>query len=153
LIQATICEIVQDDKILLQLKRAGRFGEGKWNGPGGKLLSNESPLEGVKREVKEETGLTILNPSLNGCIDFYFGEKSEPDWTTYVFLVTEFQGEIQPSEEGELRWFKFQDIPYKTMWEDDQYWLPAFLEGKKIKGIFWFDQEGVKLVRHKLIVE
>jgi len=153
LIRATICEIVKEDKLLLQLKTAGKFGEGKWNGPGGKIMSQESPIEGVIREVYEETGLTILNPALNGWIDFYFGKKTEPDWTTYVFLVTEFRGEIHASDEGELKWFRFQDIPYDKMWEDDQYWLPAFLEGKKVKGTFWFNQEGTNLVDHKLTIE
>jgi 8-oxo-dGTP pyrophosphatase MutT (NUDIX family) len=153
LIRATICEIVKEDKILLQLKKAGKFGEGKWNGPGGKILFQESPREGVIREVYEETGLTLLNPALNGWIDFYFGEKSEPDWITYIFLATEFKGEIYASDEGELKWFKIKDIPYEKMWKDDQYWLPAFLKGKKIRGTFWFDHGGLNLIRHQLTIE
>ncbi|MFC1802523.1 8-oxo-dGTP diphosphatase [Thermoproteota archaeon] len=153
MILATICEIIQNDKILLQLKKAGRFGEGKWNGPGGKIRLNETPLEGVIREVKEETGLNILNPVLNGSINFYFGETPEPDWTTYIYLVTEFTGRLQASDEGDLRWFRFEDIPYNSMWEDDKHWLPAFLEGKKVRGTFWFNKEGTELVRHLLSTE
>ena len=56
MIQATICEIIKDEKILLQYKAEGKFGEGKWNGPGGKIKPEETPLEGVIREVQEETG-------------------------------------------------------------------------------------------------
>jgi 8-oxo-dGTP diphosphatase len=33
--------------------------DGQWRHPGGKFESNESPIEGLKREVKEETGLEI----------------------------------------------------------------------------------------------
>jgi mutator protein MutT len=153
LIRATICEIIKDDKLLLQHKAAGKFGEGKWNGPGGKLKPDETPLEGVIREVREETGLTVLDPRLNGLIDFYFGEKPEPDWSTYIFLVTEYHGELNANDEGELRWFSFKDIPYTQMWQDDQYWLPAFLEEKKVKGAFWFNTDGTELIRHELRIE
>ncbi len=104
--RATICEIIHKDKLLLQLKSAGKFGEGKWNGPGGKFIQDETPLDGVIREVQEETGLTILDPKLLGFIDFYFGEKTKPDWTTYIFKVTEYTGELRASEEGILRWFR-----------------------------------------------
>ncbi|MFH1179504.1 MAG: 8-oxo-dGTP diphosphatase [Candidatus Bathyarchaeota archaeon] len=153
MIRATICEIIKDDKLLLQHKAAGKFGEGKWNGPGGKLKPDETPEEGVIREVREETGLTVLDPRLNGLIDFYFGEKTEPDWSTYIFRVTEYTGELNANDEGELRWFSFKDIPYTQMWQDDQHWLPAFLEGKKVKGAFWFNTDGAELIRHELRIE
>jgi 8-oxo-dGTP pyrophosphatase MutT (NUDIX family) len=150
LIKATICEIIKDNKILLQYKAAGRFGEGKWNGPGGKMEPDETPLEGVIREVCEETGLTVIDPELNGLIDFYFGMKPEPDWTTYIFRVTEFTGELKSNNEGILRWFEIDNIPYMEMWQDDKYWLPALISGNEVKGTFWFNEDGTKLLRHKL---
>ena len=150
--RATICEILNGNKLLLQLKSTGKFGEGKWNGPGGKLKQDETPVEGVKREVFEETGLTILDPEHLGSIDFYFGEKPKPDWTTYVFRVTKYTGEPRDSDEGILRWFRVGKIPYKKMWADDEYWLPPLLEGKRVKGTFWYNEEGTELVRHELSV-
>ena len=153
LIRATICEIIRDNKILLQYKAAGKFGEGKWNGPGGKIKADETPVKGVIREVKEETGLTILDPEFNGLIDFYFGEKPEPDWTAYIFRVTEFVGDLLPNEEGELRWFGLEDIPYEDMWQDDAYWLPSFIEGKRVEGAFWYNEGGTELVRHELRIK
>ncbi len=152
MIHATICEIIKDGKLLLQYKAAGKFGEGKWNGPGGKLKPDETPTEGVIREVREETGLTIHNPALNGLIDFYFGDKLEPDWITYIFHVTDFDGELRANDEGELHWFKINEIPYYQMWQDDQHWLPEFLEGKKVKGTFWFNEDGTELLRYDLTV-
>jgi mutator protein MutT len=152
MITATICEITREGRILLQKKAAGRFGEGKWNGPGGKVKPDETPEQGVIREVKEETGLTIRDPVLKGLLGFYFGEKEKPDWTAYIYRVTEFIGELNPNEEGELRWFRFEDIPYDEMWEDDIHWLPHLLEGKKVTGTFWYDEKGEELVRHQLKV-
>ena len=150
---ATICEIIKNCKILLQRKSTGRFGEGKWNGPGGKLDPGESPRQGVIREVKEETGLTILNPLLKGEINFYFGNKPKPDWTTYIFLVTQFKGEMKPNEEGELKWFSIEEIPYRQMWPDDLYWLPEIIEGKTVKGTFWFNDVGENILKYELEIK
>ncbi len=50
-VEATLCAILRDGQILLQRKAAGRFGEGKWNGAGGKLEPGEDPADGVIREV------------------------------------------------------------------------------------------------------
>ena len=113
-------------------------------------MPNETPLEGVIREVREETGLKIINPQLNGLIDFYFGEKPEPDWSTFIFRVTHYQGELKPNDEGMLKWFRVEEISYENMWQDDVYWLPAFIEGKKVEGTFWFNEEGTRLIRHKI---
>ena len=153
MIQATICEIVKKGKILLQLKKTGKFGEGKWNGPGGKLDPGESPRQGVIREVKEETGLTILDPLLKGEINFYFGNKPKPDWTTYIFLVTQFTGEMKPNEEGGLQWFSIEEIPYRQMWPDDLYWLPEIIEGKTVKGTFWFNDVGENILKYELEIK
>lgn len=153
MIIATICEITKDGKLLLQKKAEGKFGEGKWNGPGGKVQEGETPLEGVIREVKEETGLSVKNPVLKGVLDFYFGVKPAPDWTTYIYHVTDYKGKIKPNEEGELKWFNYEEIPYHQMWQDDIYWLPPMLVGHNFKGSFWFNQEGSKLLRHHLELE
>lgn len=150
MIIATICEITRAGKLLLQKKAAGKFGEGKWNGPGGKVLKGETPEDGVIREVMEETGLTIKNPDLKGVLDFYFGEKDEPDWIAYIYHVTDYTGDITANEEGELKWFKYEDIPYDMMWQDDEYWLPAMLEGKSFMGAFWFNEEGTELIKHNI---
>jgi 8-oxo-dGTP diphosphatase len=36
-----------------------KYGSGNWTLPGGHLEANESPIDGVKREVLEETGYKI----------------------------------------------------------------------------------------------
>ncbi len=49
--------ILQNGKILL-LKRAG---SDSWSLPGGRLNEEDTPREAVKREIEEETGLSIDN--------------------------------------------------------------------------------------------
>ena len=152
-VEATLCEIIHGGRLLLQRKSAGRFGEGKWNGPGGKVKPGETPLECVVREVREETGLTVSRLTEQGVVDFYFGEKPEPDWVVHIYTTSTFTGQPTESDEGELRWFRVDEIPYDEMWMDDTHWLPVLLEGKRFRGVFVYDVDGTRLLRHRLAVE
>ena len=76
-----------DDNVLLGLKKRG-FGEGKWNGFGGKVHSNESILDGAIREVKEECNLDLQSEDVNyvGLIDFEF-EKDPVHIKMKVYFI------------------------------------------------------------------
>lgn len=150
MIVATLCHIITDTKILLLKKAAGRFGEGKWNAPGGKLRDEEDPEAGAIREVYEETGLTVMNLKVHGVLKFYFGQKHEVDWTVYVFSTNDFSGEIKSGDEGELKWFDLEKIPYREMWEDDRHWLPLLLNHQNFDGTFFFDSDGKSLLDFKI---
>ena len=54
----TICFIRNNDQILM-LNRDFAPTQGLWNGVGGKIKENETPLQCVVREVKEETSIDI----------------------------------------------------------------------------------------------
>lgn len=151
-VEATLCEVIHGGRLLLQRKSAGRLGEGKWNGPGGKVEPGETPLECVVREVWEETGLTVSDLTEQGVVDFYFGEKPEPDWVVHIYTTSTFSGEPKGSDEGELRWFSVDEVPYGEMWQDDAHWLPVLLEGKRFRGVFIYDVDGTRLLRHRLDV-
>jgi 8-oxo-dGTP pyrophosphatase MutT (NUDIX family) len=149
-ILATLCTILREDNLLLQRKSAGFFGEGKWNGVGGKLKPGESPNEGVKREVLEETGLLISQLKLHGVLKFYFGKIERPNWIVYVFSTRVFKGDLKSSEEGLLQWFSFDEIPYEQMWQDDKYWLPFLIKNRNFSGDFYFNERGTILNNHNL---
>jgi len=55
--------IFNENNEVLVLKRAShmKWNPGKWDLPGGMIKKEESAKQTVKREVKEETGLTIKN--------------------------------------------------------------------------------------------
>jgi len=146
--QVNICYIINENsEVLLQYKNHG-FGKGKWNGPGGKVDIGETAEESVIREVKEETGLIIKNPKKTAELEFIYDGKEV--WTRYcdVFMCYEFIGEPKDLGEGELKWFKKEEIPLDQMWEDDRYWLADVLNGKYVKMRFCFNKEN-KLIDYK----
>ncbi len=47
--------------LVLKRSKKNRHYKGKWQLPGGKVEKNESPLEAIKREIKEETNCNITS--------------------------------------------------------------------------------------------
>lgn len=137
--QLTLCLIYEDGKILLGLKKRG-FGQGRWNGFGGKLQENETIEQAAIRELKEESGIHAHELEKKGIIQFQFQEDID-DLEVHIFHVINFNGEPIESEEMKPQWFEKEKIPYEEMWSDDKHWMPLFLEGKKFKGNFLFGGE------------
>lgn len=136
---SNICYILnKEDKVLLQKKARG-FGEGKWNGPGGKSEAGETPEDAVRREVKEETGIILGEINKAALLEFIYLNKASCNFISYVYICNDFKGVPVDMGEGELRWFKKEEVPLDYMWDDDKYWLLDVLNGKFIKKRFYFD--------------
>lgn len=139
----TLCLLLKENEVLLAMKKRG-FGVGKWNGVGGKVEEGESIEEAAVREIKEEIGVSTKLDSLEkvGNVKFYF--KDNPEWNQqmHIFLVKEWEGEPQESEEMRPQWFSRKSVPIKKMWSSDVKWLPIILNGKKIKGEFYYKDTG-----------
>ncbi|MBI5061788.1 MAG: 8-oxo-dGTP diphosphatase [Candidatus Aenigmarchaeota archaeon] len=144
---ATLCHILDDGKLLLIKKKRG-IGAGFWNAAGGKVEEGEDIRDAAIREVREEVGLTPINPEKIGALDFYFG--NELFMVVHVFLSREFGGVAMETDEALPRWFHVNDIPYNEMWQDDLHWVPVMLRNEKFTGKFYFDEHGKKLLRHEL---
>ena len=54
--------IIKKDGALLLLRSAGEKFPNKWDLPGGHIHMGEDPKDGLIREVKEETGVTLTEP-------------------------------------------------------------------------------------------
>lgn len=138
--ETTLCILKKDNKILLAKKKKG-FGEGKYNGIGGKLEENETAESAMLRETKEEIFVSPIKYEKVGLLKFseyYKGKKASI--TMHIYLVEEWLGEPLESAEMAPQWFNLTEIPYHEMLPDDYYWLPLILEGKKIEGYFEFDE-------------
>jgi 8-oxo-dGTP pyrophosphatase MutT (NUDIX family) len=139
----------REGEILLAMKKRG-FGEGRWNGVGGKVEEGESIEEAMVRETQEEISVTPTAYEKVGDIRFDEYFKGEPTiMHVHVFVASEWDGTPQESEEMIPRWFKHEDIPYAEMWSDDEHWLPAVLEGKKVSADFKLDESDA-IVSHTI---
>lgn len=99
-----MCLICDGNKVLVQEK----VGTKGLVFPGGHVEEEESLLESVVREMKEETGLTIENPKICG-----FKDWIQEDGTRYVVLLYKthkFTGELKSSDEGRVFWIDRADI-------------------------------------------
>jgi len=146
-VRTTLLFIVREGKILLIRKKRG-FGAGKINGPGGKVDSDETPLQSALRETFEELGVTPRDSEQRGELHFQF--RDGHSLHCVVFLAQDFKGQPRETDEAAPLWTPLDAIPYVKMWADDRYWLPLLIRGARFTGFFEFD--GEQLLHHKVVV-
>lgn len=112
----TVAIVVKDGQVLLT-KRGTYKGKpiheyGKWTLPGGYLDTNENSIQGIEREVLEETGSKISNIKLLSIFDNPVRRNCEKQNITFVF-VADFVScvEIKTEEVLEQKWFDLNNLP------------------------------------------
>ncbi len=101
-----ICMVCDGTKILVQ----DRLTE-DWPGvtfPGGHVEPGEAFTDAVRREVKEETGLDILRPTLCGVKDYIQEDGSR--YIVMLFRADNFSGELRSSDEGRVFWIERDEL-------------------------------------------
>ncbi len=140
IIPMTLCLVIEGEKVLLGYKKRG-FGEGWWNGFGGKVEMNESIEAAVLREVEEEAGIRLREVFKKGLLEFTFSDRPGEILIGHIYRGEGVEGQPRESEEMSPEWFHLHEIPYDYMWPADRFWLPALLEGKEFKGKIHFDEK------------
>jgi len=87
--------------------------KGRWDTPGGFLEEGEPPLDGLRRELREETGLEIEPDRFFGAlIDLYGDGPDAPfilslNWTARILGGTPAAAD----DISEIRWFAADELP------------------------------------------
>lgn len=126
-------------ELCLAMKKRG-FGEGRWNGAGGKCESDESVEDAARRETEEEILVSPGTIMKVAELEFRFPHHSDWDQLVSVFFAEDWEGEPGESEEMSPSWFMVPEIPFDDMWPDDPFWLPRVLGGEAIRGRFVFGE-------------
>ena len=136
--RATLLFVVRGGRILLIEKHRG-LGQGKINGPGGRLEPGETPRAAAFREAEEEIRIRPTGIRPAGELRFQFVDGYSIH--VYVFRADGFAGEPESTVEATPLWANLESIPYERMWEDDAIWLPLLLREQPFSGRFVFDGE------------
>lgn len=128
-----MCMVTDDmGNVLVQNRK-----DPNWPGivfPGGHVEPGESFVDSVIREVREETGITVLNPTLCGVKQFQNREGQR--YIVFLFKANRFEGTLQSSDEGEAMW-----IPRSKLFEqncvDNFDHLVTIFEDEEISELYY----------------
>lgn len=119
----------EESGILLE-KRADT---GEWCTPGGAIELGETLEEALRREIKEETNLDIVNPILfdiKANVHMVYPNQDEVYYTDIVYEIQEFYGELKPDGEStELVFFDLNHLPENIMPTQVEY-IKKFVQEK-----------------------
>jgi NAD+ diphosphatase len=98
---------------VLLARRAHEPSKGRWDIPGGFLEEGESPLEGLRRELQEETGLDVEPLDFFGAWVDSYGHDSTAEATLNLYWTARAGGgDPRPADDvEELRWFAADELP------------------------------------------
>lgn len=148
----TLCYIENNDQYLMLHRTTKQNDENhnKWIGVGGHFEAGESPEDCLLREVKEETGLTLLSYKFRGIVTFVY--DTNPAEYMCLFTADSFCGEMISCNEGELKWIPKSDVLNLELWEGDKIFLKKLLQTQSSDSEFFslklvYDKTG-KLISH-----
>lgn len=136
-----LCLIYRDNQYLLQDRV-----KNDWKGftlPGGHVEKGESIVDAVIREMKEETGLTILNPKLCGVKQFPINDGR---YIVFLFCTDKFSGEVISSDEGKMQWINKDELSDVNCVEDFNELLQVMLDDNLCEFQYVIENDEWKIV-------
>jgi ADP-ribose pyrophosphatase YjhB (NUDIX family) len=101
-----------EGRVLLVRRAHDPYG-GKWDVPGGFLEEGEAPLDGLRRELREETGLEVEPGRFVDALLDRYGTGEEAATTLNMYWeATVTGGEAEAGDDAaEVRWFPRDELP------------------------------------------
>lgn len=121
-------------EVLLMLRKNTRTESGVWSKPGGGVEYGEKAASAMKREIKEETGLSIdiwgYLPHTDHII-----KKDNQHWVAFNYLGSDKSGKLknmEPEKCERLEWFSLEKLP-RGVNQPTRESIKNYLAGKYIR--------------------
>lgn len=123
----TGCIIIKNNQVLLGLRTDNKL----WGTPGGGVEIGETPVAGIIREIKEETGLDV-NVFFLEYVGQIYSLNENVIWHSFCFVCSNFSGELKPQtgEVEELRWVPLNDLHQYSLFTPSREALMFTLQTK-----------------------
>lgn len=102
-VPVVFCYVIDEKNRVLLIKRNNPPSQSEITVVGGKKEPGEDLASACKREVLEETGLTLGNVRLRGVVNFRVQGRSY-ETVCFYFESRDFSGAVVSGEEGDLQW-------------------------------------------------
>lgn len=132
-----MCMIYNGDRILVQDRISKN-----WPGitfPGGKVEPGESFVDSVRREVQEETGLTVKSVELCGTKQFQ--DKNDARYVVLFYKTDQFEGELESSDEGEVFWIDKSALGNYKLASDFKEMFEVF-DSELLSEFYYYQEDG-----------
>jgi len=108
-IYVSSCLLRKKNKILITSRPKGKFLSGFYELPGGKLKKDESFIDCIKREIKEEINLQIYDSEIRN-FDLITHKYKKKIVIIMVFMVNKWKGKIKCNENQKIAWISPYEI-------------------------------------------
>lgn len=132
--------LFRDDRILMGRRRNVTFGDGQYHVPAGRLEVDETIVDGLRREAREETGIVLAPNDLDLVHVMHVRDGS--DRLSLFFTAERWSGEIENREPDKCagwEWLPVADLPDNTVAYARQA-IAGILAGNRLGLFGWSDQ-------------
>ncbi|MFC2083666.1 (deoxy)nucleoside triphosphate pyrophosphohydrolase [Bacteroidota bacterium] len=115
--------IKRDDKFLVCQRALNMRYGGLWEFPGGKINNNETHIDAIKRELKEELDLAVTEVG-----DKLYEKKDENSSFIIEFYEVSITGQPNKLEHHDIGWFNLSELLNINLAPSDKKFVNKYLK-------------------------
>ncbi|MFL3014065.1 MAG: (deoxy)nucleoside triphosphate pyrophosphohydrolase [Candidatus Neomarinimicrobiota bacterium] len=121
--------IIKNGKILIGLRSKKDQGGGLWEFPGGKIELEESDVNAIIRELKEELG---INAIVEQKVMQYVHKYKNTLYDISFFEINSFNGEVKMNVHDEIKWIDLSNLKDYVFISGDLLFIDKLLNNPSI---------------------